>query len=67
VAGSALGLVGGAVLASRLPGEDTGAIGAWPVLEDLGVRPSFTVLPWADEENRPGVWMELRLDEIPRG
>ena len=66
VTGSVAGLVGGALLASRWGNEGSGELGMLPAFQDLGVRPSFTILPWADEENRPGVWMELRLDEVAR-
>lgn len=64
--GSAAGLIGGTVLASRWGNEGSGEVGMLPFLDDLPMRPSFTILPWADEENRPGVWMELRLDEVAR-
>lgn len=65
VAGSAVGLVTGTVLAAMDDGGSRGAL-ALPTLRGIDLRPSLSVRPWADEERRPGVFVELRMDEVVR-
>lgn len=62
--GSAVGLALGGVLAAR---SDGGAHDlALPAFWRMGLDPSFAVRPWTDDEDRPGVWVELRVDEIAK-
>lgn len=62
LAGSGLGLVGGTVLAARTGGGSSDL--ALPTIDALDAKPSVAVRPWADEERKPGVYVELRLDEV---
>ncbi len=64
VGGSAVGLATGAVLASRSTGGSSDL--DLPTIEALRARPSLAVRPWTDAENQPGLYLDLRLDEVAK-